>query len=798
MGYTDKEGDMANPDAKVDPLVEETHMLFKLYRDKRSEWATHAQEDREFRLGKQWTEDQKRVLESRGQAPIVVNRIHPAVESAKAIITTNRPSFRCAPREDSDNKIANVLSGMLSYMYDVSDGQHHIRQIVDDYYVTGIGFALCYQDPSKDNGKGEVCFTSLDPLDVYVDPNAQSRYLDDAENIIYSKVFTKNQAESLYPLYKSAIGNASSENATGELGLSGQYAQTNRISEFATNAAVFPGDQDTAGDGETEYVRGYERYYKEFVTRARVHQTWDNRELVLDDEELNEYLQKTGGLYEGKVIENDQQVDTIEKELDRRKKGLLQKSTSRIDKELDQLEEELIVQFKEKQHELAEAVARNEILPERAQLTLKQMEEQNKAQIKEHKEAAYTEAGMAFSMPGVQKLTYEELADQGYIKVAKIEVERVRVCVIVGDVKLYSRSLPMDKYPVIPFMNLHTRCPYPMSDVRLVKGLQQYINKIRSLIVAHATTSTNLKVLVPTGSVDMKEFEEKWAQPGVGIEVDFDMGQPLVAQPAPLPNELYQNEQTAKNDIDHALGLYGLMMGDSTVAPSTYKATISIDEFGQRKIKSKLQDIEGALVRLGQVAIKLMQQLYTTEKVFRVTNPNNSITEYAINKKLFDDKKNEIKIFNDIAVGSYDVAVVSGSTLPSNRYAELEFYMEAMEKGLVDKQEVLKKTEIFDMEGVLQRTDTIAQLEQHLEQQVEENKKLQGDMQTLTRENVHLKQKVEVEKFKTNLDGVENKVKAAGTVWEKRLDDVLTEAKTIVREAKSTKDTSKNGVRKSS
>ena len=89
---------------------------------------------------------------------------------------------------------------------------------------------------------------------------------------------------------------------------------------------------------------------------------------------------------------------------------------------------------------------------------------------------------------------------------------------------------------------------------------------------------------------------------------------------------------------------------------------------------------------------------------------NNSLTEFAINKKLYDDKTNEIKVANDITVGKYDVVYVSGSTLPSNRYAELEFYMDAYSKGIIDKAEVLKKTEVFDMEGVLERTDTIQQL----------------------------------------------------------------------------------------
>tara|TARA_R100000152_G_scaffold20717_2_gene15539 strand:- start:4943 stop:7321 length:2379 start_codon:yes stop_codon:yes gene_type:complete len=787
MGYIEK-----NTLTPKDSVVEETQDLFKTYRDKRSDWASAAQEDREFRLGNQWTQEQKDVLEARGQAPIVVNRIHPAVESAKALITTNRPSFRCAPREDSDNKVANVMSGMLSYMYDISDGQQQVRQIVDDYYVCGAGYALVYQDPSKDNGKGEVCFTALDPLDVYVDPNSSHRFLDDAENIIYSKVFTKEQAKKIYPLYKSAIDNAEGENAFGEMGLTGQYANTNRVGEFDQASVFFPGDKDTQGDSKTEYVRGYERYYKKYVKRAIVHQSWDNKELVMEEEELQEYMTRVGGIYEGKVIENESQIGVIEEELSRRKEGLINSASSKINKDIERMTQESLVAYKEKEKELQEGIQLNEIVPERAALELQKFQEQSAEQIKQFEEQAYKEAGMAFSQPGVEKVTYAQLVEAGFIKVATREVERVHLCVVLGDVKLYSRVLPTDKYPIVPFMNLHTRTPYPMSDVRLVKGLQQYINKIRSLVIAHATTSTNLKVLVPTGSVDMKDFEEKWAQPGVGIEVDFDMGQPVVAQPAPLPNELYQNEAAAKNDIDHALGLYELMMGNSQSAPQTYKATISIDEFGQRKIKSKLADIEGGLVRVGKVAIDLMQELYTNEKVFRVTNPNNSITEYAINKKLYDDKKNEVKVFNDIAVGSYDVAVVSGSTLPSNRYAELEFYMEALEKGLVDRQEVLKKTEIFDMEGVLQRTDIIQKLEQQLEQAQEQLKSLSGDMQTLTRENVHLKQKVEVEKFKSNLDGVENKVKAAGTVFEKRLDDTLTEAKTIVREAKKPpkKDTS--------
>tara|TARA_B100001245_G_C22784987_1_gene378901 strand:+ start:1 stop:897 length:897 start_codon:yes stop_codon:yes gene_type:complete len=281
----------------------------------------------------------------------------------------------------------------------------------------------------------------------------------------------------------------------------------------------------------------------------------------------------------------------------------------------------------------------------------------------------------------------------------------------------------------------------------------------------------------------MREFEQKWAQPGVAIEVDFDQGQPTPVQPTPLPNELYSNENTAKNDIDHQLGLYEMTMGNSQVAPHTYKATVSLDEFGQRKMKSKLADIEAGLNRIGQVAIPMMQQLYTTQKIIRLLQPNNSMTEYAVNKKLFDDKSGEIKVLNDITVGKYDVVVVTGSTMPTNRMAQLEMYMDAYEKGIIDKQEVLKKTEVFDMEGVLQRTDLIQQLQSQLEQATETINQMQGDLQTREREVYHAKMKAEIEKTKSDLKATSNRAKMSGTLFEKRLDDALGQVKKEVSEA---------------
>ena len=253
-------------------FVNETHNIYDIYSKERDNWSKNAKEDKEFRLGRQWTREQEETLKARGQAPIVVNRIHPAVEAAKSMLTANRPSFRVAPREDSDNKVAQVMSSLLAYMFDISDGTTVIRQTIDDYYTMGVGYINVYQDPMMDMGKGEVCMHNIDPMDVYVDPNSRSKFFDDADNIIVSRMFTRAQALKMYPMYEDAIQAASSDQRWDEV-------ETGR--SLDGYAATFPEDVKDVQD--EEYIRGYERYYKLRVPKFRIFENFSNKESLLDE-----------------------------------------------------------------------------------------------------------------------------------------------------------------------------------------------------------------------------------------------------------------------------------------------------------------------------------------------------------------------------------------------------------------------------------------------------------------------------------------------------------------------------------
>jgi len=401
MAYNNKKGNSSMKGGKK--MVDETISLFEDYKQRRENWAAQAKEDREFRLGKQWSQEQVQTLESRGQAPIVVNRIHPAVETAKAMITANRPAFRASPREDSDRKVANVISNLLAYIYDISDGRACIRQAVDDYYVTGLGYLQVFQDPYADMGKGEVKFKDLDPMDVYVDPNSRSRFFDDAENIIVSRLFTKDQAMKLYPGYESKVKNAAGN-------YDDKYPVTSRVD---SGEITFP--EDVGNMPDVDYIRGYERYYKVTLNKYRTYEQFSRREELLEEEQyLDEYIQRPAWKIEGKIITDKMAA-----------KGLAtQMSNQKRDAHLK---------------------------------TVQQMQQQG-----------YDPETVPLPQPPeVIETTYGELIAEGQIDVVQVEITRIKQCVVIGDKLLYSRVLPTDTYPIVPFMNIHTRTPYPTSDVRM-------------------------------------------------------------------------------------------------------------------------------------------------------------------------------------------------------------------------------------------------------------------------------------------------------------------------------------------
>jgi hypothetical protein len=687
------------------------------YESVRTPWAAESKADEDFALGHQWTAKQIAELKRRRQSPVIVNVIYPAVDQAVALLTSNKPRFSSTGREDSDVKIGKMFSEIMSYVWETSDANTELKQTIFDAYVKSQGYLYAYIDPYGDFGKGEVRITSIDPYDVFVDPNSKDRYFKDAAHIIIAKIITEDKAKSMYP----------------DVDLS--QAQECDSSRHPSSTRNLQDGINMVSKNIHKHYELLDRHSKHKVLFAHIYDPNSNLEKILNEEELKEFL-----------------------------------------------EQEAFVRITEGQP--PEFITREEKVAETAQLF-------------EQTGGVYyfiqnPETGESIMQPGepdpnnpyviegsrteLQRMIMAQLVTEGIIGLRQVYQDRVYRCLSLGGVKIWGGYLAdVDEYPIGRLTFDFIRSPYPKSEISKVRGLQESINKIRSLILAHAASTANLKVLLPRGSMDKKQFEAEFGKSGTAVlEVDMELGGPQIVVPPPLPNELYKSEADMRHDIQEILGIYALMQGDSGQAPPTYKGTVALDEYGQRRIKSKKDDVEGMLNHLAKVIVQLIQMTYTEHKVIRMLRPNNIEQTTEINQPLYDDvTRSIVGKLNDITVGKYDIIVVSGSMLPSNRWAQLEYYVELYQKGIIDQVEVLKKTEVVDMEGVLERHSQITQMGRYIEDLEGQVKKLEGDLQTADRESVAARKRTEVAKFSADLEKLKSKADAGTQLYNHRLNDEL-------------------------
>ena len=635
--------------------------LWQRWDDARREWADHAREDIDFYLGNHFSESEQDELQSRNQSDIPLDRIYSAIEQFKAIITSKPPKFSAMPREDSDSDLANVWKVILEYIWNISDGNETFKQVIHDYAVTGLGYFYAYTDIEADYGRGEIKFTYVDPFRVIVDPNARSRYFDDATGMMLSTIFTKFQLLDLYPQLKE-------EQEDGKMMID--------LIEGYREDDTFPSPLNTRTKGS---------FTPDYIKDADKGEGSEKYQLI-------EYFHKVKVPYY-RILNVENQEERI----------------------LDSSNMEQFIATPEMQNAL----------------------------------------------------------QSGLLEIVEVTQTRIQLTCTLGQTILYERILNTDKYPIVPVPNIWTNTPYPMSDVRKNKDFQRFLNKTMSLITSHAQASSGLKLLIPQGSVDdIEELERDWANPNATIEYDPSFGEPHFPSPQPLSNSVMQLPQLIEKYIDLNMGIFEMMQGNTEVAPKTSSATMMLEDFGQRRSKSKLRDIEGSLRRLGQVIYNLSKEHYTFRKVFRIVQPNNDMSEYMVNH--YNDKSQAIgEMMNDLSVGQYDINIIGNSTMPSNRWGEWSIYMEAYQAGLIDRTEALMKTDIFDKEGVLQRMDIVQQLQQQLQQAQEAVKNLQGDLQTANRESVSARKRTEVEKFKAELKSHESQTKSDTNLAVSKLENAV-------------------------
>jgi hypothetical protein len=713
---------------KTDDAILSENLMFD-YEPGHDAWALQAKDDEDFRDGNQWTPEAENRAKRHRQRPQTINVLKPAIEQAKALLTSNKPRFNSTSFEDSDVRVGKMFSELLSNIWRISDGDVQHKIVIDDYYVKGLGYYHVYFDPYADFGKGEVKLVACDPYEVYVDPSSRDPFFRDAAHLLVVKLLTSEQIQRFMPTLAPMI-----------LKFAERSAKDRRPTSQRTGLSQVT---DAYRNENANYFECIDRYTQLKIQYIHVRKVDDGKESVYLPQEYQAFLQQPA------FVEQSQ-------------------------KAIHYINDPVQVQDAMQRYQQTGGVYHfAENMTQGGQPTMVPGEEQ--------------EGGIPGTTTFMTPCTNADLVAMKVLDVSDYWQDRIQRVFTVGGIEVSNSVLPISQYPIVPIVNHWKRNPYPMSDVRFVRPIQEYINRLATLIQAHAANSANVKVLLPKGSVNRATFEKEFNKVGTAYaEFNAEFGQPVVAAPIPLPNELFHNKEDAKKDIENILGIYEFMQGNTQSAPETFKGTMAMDEMGQRRIKSKLADIEGALNQVGRVAVEFIQAYYTQYKVVRLLEPNHEARTIEINIPIYDVLGEEVTgLINDVTVGKYDIIIVSGSMLPSNRWARFDYYMQLYDRQLIDQVEVLKQTEVVDIEGVLNRFNQIKTLQEQLQSASMTIKQLQGDLQTAQRESVQDRKRVEVAKFTAKLKGSESEMKSKAQIFSARLDDELTKQEALTSDAES-------------
>lgn len=685
--------------------------LYSDYRSsQRTSWGEQVQDDRAFALGAQLEQEDSDALENANQYTGAVNEITPSIDLVVAMLTENNPRFQFVGSEKSDAKIAADVSDLHYHIWDNSNGTQILEKAVYDFEEGGMGALMAYPDYHADLGKGEIKITDLEILDLYIDPKSKKPDCSDAEHIMIVKNLSEGQIKSLIPNFKfEGVAQISAD----------QYPEPTR----AMNE-----DQVLSTDDSIEEVRYrvIDRYTKIKVKRFNVYDPISDFENILDREDYQEYLQKPAFII---IKQGQESYETREVKI-RELRGIYEQTGGTFHYMINPLTQQ------------AELMAG----------------------------AEHGETSVPASTTMLQPTTIGELVNMGVIKVSEPLITRIRRVYTIGNKLVLDEILPLEDYPIVTFMLHHKRNPFPMSDIRLVKPLQEQLNKIMSLILAYNTNITNVKYFVPIGSKTKKELEERGGKAGSQVfEYDPELGgQPIVVQLTQMSQALYEEKRQIQEQIQRIIGAYAVMDGSAVQAPTTKGGTVLIDEYGQRRINLKRKRLEGALNSLAKVISQMIPKVYTEEKIVRILEPNKKIKQTVFNQQ---DPENANRIVNDLSI-RYDVRVVSGSTMPTNKMQRAEMMMNLYNNRIItDPSLVIQYLDIPDVDDVIERENRLRQYEQQLAQAEEQIKALSGQLQTKSREVIQANEKVEVEKFKGNLNKISNKAESAVLLGTQRIND---------------------------
>lgn len=168
----------------TEPMARLHTRLLMLYQNELDVQSWNRQQmsiDAAFYDGKQWSEEDIRELERRGQVPIVFNQVKPVINWLAGNELRNRTDFKVVGRGPEDAKPAEIKTALLKYIGDVNAMSLHQSLAYRDAVKVGIGWN---EDGVQYGDDGEELYSRHVPWrEVLHDSKSRQHDLKDARYI---------------------------------------------------------------------------------------------------------------------------------------------------------------------------------------------------------------------------------------------------------------------------------------------------------------------------------------------------------------------------------------------------------------------------------------------------------------------------------------------------------------------------------------------------------------------------------------------------------------------------------------
>lgn len=206
MALADVTGDAglapdANPTGVSEPEaglpIEDLLRYFRSWEDGKDVEIREQRTARRYYHAKQWTDEEKKALQDRGQPVVTANRIKTEINTLVGLTVRLRSDPKAYPRRPDSDDQAEVATAVLRYVAENNRWDLLAEQCASDGLVSGIGAVAITVKPK--NGREEVALDYINVDRFFYDPRSEREDFSDARYLGVHTWMDIGEAIELFP-----------------------------------------------------------------------------------------------------------------------------------------------------------------------------------------------------------------------------------------------------------------------------------------------------------------------------------------------------------------------------------------------------------------------------------------------------------------------------------------------------------------------------------------------------------------------------------------------------------------------